>query len=168
MSIEITKEVELDFDFDIDKLAGDVIEGCLDYEKCPYEAKVMVTFTDNETIREINSQYRGIDKETDVLSFPMVEYETPGDFSVLEGEEDIVYDCFEPDTGELILGDIVISVDRAKSQAEEYGHSIKREIAFLIAHSMFHLFGYDHMEDDERETMEARQREVLSQLGITR
>lgn len=168
MSVEITKEIEATFDFDVDELVNTVIEGCLDYEKCPYEAKVMVTFTDNETIKEINSRYRNIDRETDVLSFPMVEYEKAGDFSILEADDDIIYDCFEPDTGELVLGDIVISVERAKEQAREYGHTLKREIGFLVAHSMFHLFGYDHMEEDERIAMEKRQREVLELLGITR
>lgn len=168
MSVEITKEIEATFDFDVDELVNTVIEGCLDYEKCPYEAKVMVTFTDNETIKEINSRYRNIDRETDVLSFPMVEYEKAGDFSILEADDDIIYDCFEPDTGELVLGDIVISVERAKEQAKEYGHTLKREIGFLVAHSMFHLFGYDHMEEDERIAMEKRQREVLELLGITR
>lgn len=168
MSVEITKEIESTFDFDVDELVNTVIEGCLDYEKCPYEAKVMVTFTDNETIKEINSRYRNIDRETDVLSFPMVEYEKAGDFSILEADDDIIYDCFEPDTGELVLGDIVISVERAKEQAKEYGHTLKREIGFLVAHSMFHLFGYDHMEEDERIAMEKRQREVLELLGITR
>lgn len=168
MNIEIEKEVEFVFEFEIEELVNSVIEECLNYENCPYEAKVMVTFTDNEGIRELNKNYRDIDRETDVLSFPMVEYDEPGDFSVLEDNEDNLYDCFDPDTGELVLGDIVISVDRAEEQAAEYGHSLKREIAFLIAHSMFHLFGYDHMEDDERKEMESRQREVLEILGITR
>lgn len=168
MSIDIEKETECSFDFDVDKLVNDVAEACLNYEKCPYEAKVMVTFTDNEGIRELNRQYRDIDRETDVLSFPMLEYETAGDFSYLESEDDSVYDCFDPDSGELVLGDIVISVDRAREQAEEFGHSLKREIGFLVAHSMFHLFGYDHMEETEREVMEERQRDVLNILGITR
>ena len=167
MSIEIEWCADYTFDFDVDMLAKSVIEQCLDYEKCPYEAKVMLTFTDNKGIRELNNNYRNIDKETDVLSFPMIEYETPGDFTILE-DDDSMYDCFEPDSGELVLGDIVISVERAKEQAEEYGHSLKREIAFLIAHSMFHLFGYDHMEENERKVMEDRQREVLDILGITR
>lgn len=167
MSIWIEKEVETDFDFDVDELVNQVIEGCLDYEKCPYESKVMVTFTDNEGIRAINKEFREIDKETDVLSFPMVEYEKPGDFSILEDDMASV-EYFDLDDGELVLGDIVISVERAKEQAEEYGHSVKREVAFLVAHSMFHLFGYDHMEEDERKVMEERQREVLLGLGITR
>ena len=167
MSVWIEKEVEIDFDFDVDELVNQVIEGCLDYEKCPYESKVMVTFTNNEGIRAINREFREIDRETDVLSFPMVEYEKPGDFSHLESDMAAV-EYFDPDDGELVLGDIVISVERSKEQAKEYGHSVKREVGFLVAHSMFHLFGYDHMEDDERKVMEDRQREVLLGLGITR
>ena len=167
MSVEITNEAEFIFDFDVNELVTSVVERCLDYEKCPYESKVTVTFTDNKSIREINSTHRNIDKETDVLSFPMVEYEAPGDFSGLESDNSM-YDCFDPDTGELILGDIVISAERAASQALEYGHTIKREIGFLVAHSMFHLFGYDHMEERERVLMEQKQREVLELLGIKR
>jgi probable rRNA maturation factor len=94
-----------------------------------------------------------------------VEYDTPGDFSKISEEE---ADCFHPETGELLLGDIVISLERAKSQAEEYGHSLLRELAFLTTHSMFHLFGYDHMEDEERRVMEDKQNKVLETLQILR
>ena len=168
MSIEITKEVEFETDFELESVVTQVINECTDYEKCPYETKVMVTFTDNKTIQEINREHRNIDRATDVLSFPMLEYEKPGDFSYIEENEDILFDCFDPDSGELVLGDIVISVDRAIEQAEQYGHSLKREIAFLVAHSMFHLFGYDHMEDEERKIMEQRQKDVLDKLKIVR
>jgi probable rRNA maturation factor len=168
MSIIIENEAEFQVDFDMDELVEMVVLRCLEYENCPYEAAVSVTFTDNEGIRALNDEHRNIDKVTDVLSFPMVEYEKAGDFSILEKDEDAIYEYFDPDSGELMLGDIVISVERAKEQAEEYGHSVKREIGFLIAHSMFHLFGYDHMNDDEREDMEKRQREVLDSLKIFR
>ena len=102
----------------------------------------------------MNLEQRGIDRPTDVLSFPMIEYDAPGDFSVIDEETG---DAFTPETGELMLGDIVISKEKVLSQAEEYGHSPKREYAFLIAHSMLHLFGYDHMEEEERAEMEAHQ-----------
>ena len=98
----------------------------------------------------------------------MVEYEIAGDFEFLNKDDPYVYEYFEPDTGELILGDIVISSDKVYSQAEEYGHSVKRELGFLVAHSMLHLFGYDHMEDEERAEMERMQSEILDKLGITR
>lgn len=168
MSVVIEKETDFTVDFDIERLVQRVIDKCLEYENCPYEASVSVTFTDNEGIRLLNSQYRNIDSATDVLSFPMIEYEKAGDFSILEKNSVQICDNFEPDTGELMLGDIVISVERAKEQAEEYGHSVEREIGFLVAHSMFHLFGYDHIDEAEREDMEKRQREVLDSLGIAR
>lgn len=147
----------------------DIIErtvmAAMDYEKCPYEAEVNVLLTDNAAIHEINLENRGIDAPTDVLSFPMAEYPAPADFSRLE--EDAA-DCFHPETGELLLGDIVISVDKVAEQAEKYGHSQTRELAFLVAHSMLHLFGYDHMEPEECEIMERKQREILSLEGYER
>ena len=113
----------------------------------------------------MNREFRNIDRATDVLSFPMLEYEKPGDFSFLEEAEN---DCFNPDTGELLLGDIVISKDKVLEQAEAYGHSPRRELAFLTAHSMLHLMGYDHMEPEEAAEMERRQAEILEQLNILR
>ena len=169
MSIFIENEVDAKFDFDYKNVIEQVVNGATAYVNCPFEVSVEVTITDNETIKEINNQQRGIDNPTDVLSFPMVDYIEPGNFDFLEGtEDDMAYEYFEPDTGELVLGDIVLSVDKIYSQAEEFGHSTKRELAFLVAHSMLHLFGYDHMEDEERMEMERMQREILDKLGITR
>ena len=128
-------------------------------------AEVSVTFVDNAGIKELNAQYRDKDIETDVLSFPMIEYEEPGDFSVIDEES---AEAFNPESGELMLGDIVISKEKVLSQAEEYGHLPKREYAFLIAHSMLHLFGYDHMVDEERVVMEAKQKEIMEKVGIFR
>ncbi len=99
-----------------------------------------------------------------MLSFPLLEYGQAGEFHQFEE----MLECFHPDTGELMLGDIVISFDKVLSQAEEYNHSIKRELAFLTAHSMLHLFGFDHMEDKERVEMEKMQNIILENLGITR
>ena len=112
----------------------------------------------------MNLEFRGIDRATDVLSFPMTEFPSPADYAYPDTDDS----SFDPETGELMLGNIVISKERAKEQAEEYGHSVEREFAFLIAHSMLHLLGYDHMEDEERLVMEKKQREVLEMLGITR
>ena len=113
----------------------------------------------------MNREYREVDRPTDVLSFPQVEYETPADFSWAEEHE---VDCFDPDSGELLLGDIVISADKVAAQAEEYGHSRRREYAFLIAHSMLHLMGYDHMTETEAADMERRQKEILEGIHIPR
>jgi probable rRNA maturation factor len=165
MTFNIEYEATDKLEFDYETIVKKVIEACLDYENCPYESEVSILFTDDDQIREINQEYRNIDSPTDVLSFPSIEYEVPGDFSKLE---DSVAESFHPETGELILGDIVISVERAVFQAEEYGHSVEREIAFLTAHSMFHLFGYDHMEEDERIRMEEKQNNVLEKLQILR
>ena len=165
MTISIENETDQGFAFDEEALIREVIMACMDYEDCPYEAEVNVLLTDNEAIHQINLEQRGIDAPTDVLSFPMADFETPADFDPLEEASE---DYFNPETGELLLGDIVISVDRVFSQAREYGHSPKRELAFLVAHSMLHLFGYDHMEETEREEMERRQREILEQMGISR
>ena len=132
---------------------------------CPYEAQVSILITDDDEIHRINLEQRQIDRPTDVLSFPMVNYETPGDFSFLEEDSE---DCFDPDSGELLLGDIVISADKVAAQAEEYGHSRRREYAFLIAHSMLHLMGYDHMTPEDAAEMERLQEEILQQLGISR
>lgn len=165
MTIHLDYEATKQLNFDYAALINKVVEGCLDYEDCPYEVEISILLTDDDEIREINRQFRDIDKATDVLSFPAIEYETAGDFSDLEEAEE---DYFNPETGELILGDIVISVDRAIVQAEEYGHTITREIAFLTAHSMFHLMGYDHMTDEDRVSLEAKQKEVLDRLEIFR
>ena len=165
MSFFLEEEVEVEFDFDYRQIAEKVINYCIEREKFPYEAEINLTLTDNEGIHIINKEYRDIDRATDVLSFPMLSYETPGDFSFLMDEND---DDFNPDTGEAILGDIIISVDKVREQAEEYGHSELREFAFLITHSMLHLFGYDHMEPEEAEVMENKQRQILDELSITR
>ena len=115
----------------------------------------------------MNREFRQIDRPTDVLSFPMIEYEEAGKFDFLE-EVSCPEDCFHPETGELLLGDIVISAEKVLEQAQEYGHSVKREYAFLIAHSMLHLMGYDHMEPGEAAEMEQKQKEILEGLGIVR
>ena len=136
MTVDFENESGMDLGLDPYDTAVDVISCVLDYLDCPYEAQVSLLITDNDRIRKINSDNRDIDSATDVLSFPMTQYSTPGDFSFLE-EEGI--DCFEPDSGELMLGDIVISAEKVLEQAEKYGHSVKREYAFLITHSILHL-----------------------------
>ena len=150
--IEITEE--------INEVIKSAIEASLEYENCDFEAELSVTIVDNEEIREINNEHRGIDKATDVLSFPMLEFDEEG--NAIECDYD-----FSDDT--VILGDIVISAERAMEQAREFGHSFKREIAFLTVHSMLHLLGYDHVDDPEGEAeMIRKQREILEELGITR
>ena len=165
MTFYIENETNVEFDFPLQEIADKVIFRVLDTEGCPYETQVNILLTDNKGIKEYNLNYRGIDRETDVLSFPNIDYESPSDFSNLE---EFQADYFDPDSGELILGDIILSVDRIKEQAIEYGHSQKREYAFLIAHSMLHLCGYDHMEEAEEKEMFSLQEELLSQYEINR
>ena len=164
MTLLYEEEGTLSLPLDCQKLAEEVIDAALDYVGCPYEAEVNLLLTMNEQIQEMNANFREIDRATDVLSFPMVDYEVPGEFDFLEDRDD----CFNPESGELVLGDIVISKEKVISQAEEFGHSIRREYAFLIAHSMLHLSGYDHMEEEERFEMERMQRELMEKLNILR
>ena len=163
MTLQLENEQTIPFDFNHEQIAEDVINAVLDQEECPYEVEVALTLTDPETIHRLNREYRDVDRETDVLSFPLVDYPEPANFDSLEEME-----VWNPDTGELMLGDIVISVARAVEQAEEYGHTLRREYAFLIAHSMLHLLGYDHMTEEEASVMEKKQEQVLQTLGITR
>lgn len=165
MTIHIEEEIRIPFSFDYCALTKRVVTGALDFIACPYEAEVNVLFTDNTSIREINRESRNLDVPTDVLSFPMGEYPVPGQFDTLEEEQP---DVFHPDTGELMLGDIVISVERVMSQAEEYGHSVERELGFLLTHSILHLCGYDHMKEEERLEMEEKQRQIMDALELYR
>ena len=129
------------------------VEATLDYEGYRNNAEVSVTFTDNEKIQKINNEFRGIDKPTDVLSFPLTDY----------GELD--YPAANEPTSS--LGDIVLSLERAKEQAEEFGHSFEREVAFLTVHSMLHLLGYDHVNSEEEDAeIRRRQREILEKMGL--
>ena len=137
---------------DFERLVEDCTRAALEEEEISDDAEVSVTLVDNARIREINAEFRDIDKETDVLSFPM-------------GDEEFEVN---PDTDAILLGDIVISLEKAKAQSEEYGHSFKRETAFLVTHSLFHLLGYDHMTAEEEAEMFAKQEKVLEKLGITR
>ena len=134
-----------------EQLIKDALNATLEYEEFFDECTVSVTFTDNEGIKKLNEEYRGIASATDVLSFPLNDFEND--------------EFFE---GEVIeLGDIIISVERAIEQAELYGHGCEREIAFLCVHSMLHLLGYDHETGDEDEKdMRVRQREIMKRLGL--
>lgn len=139
---------------DIEQLIEQCTRAALEEEEIDEDAQVSVTLVDNEAIREINREHRDIDRATDVLSFPL-------------GDEDS-FDT-DPETGAILLGDIVISLERADEQAKEYGHSFRREVAFLITHSLFHLLGYDHVNGEEEEKlMFGKQDKVLAKLGITR
>ena len=165
MTSYVENETEMTFPFDCREILESVMEEVLTSENCPYEAQVNLLITDNDGIQEYNRQFRDKDMPTDVLSFPMIPFRTEADFSVAEEAE---ADYFDPDSGELILGDIIISAERVFQQAESFGLSPKREFAFLTAHSLLHLCGYDHMVPEEAAVMEKKQEAVLEKLGITR
>ncbi len=142
--------------YDLKILIRHTILETLEFEGMRNDVEVSVTFTDNEGIRVLNNKFRGLDKPTDVLSFPLFDY---------EGEKDEpLFDEFGNN-----LGDIVLSLEKAKEQAQEFGHSYFREAAFLTAHSMLHLLGYDHerSEEDDRD-MRDRQNKIMERLGLER
>ena len=123
-------------------------------------AEISVTFTNDEGIREYNREYREIDRATDVLSFPNLAFK--------DGKGGAEAADIDPEIGLVFLGDMVISLPRARAQATEYGHSLRRELGFLTAHSALHMLGYDHMEVREAKQMEALAEQILGGLGITR
>lgn len=138
-----------------------VMETCAELEHLSFEAEVGMFFVSDEEIQTINSEQRGIDRPTDVLSFPMLNMKPGEVYTVLP--EDL-----NPETGRVYLGDVVISLERAEAQAQEYGHTIEREIAFLSVHSFLHLLGYDHIEEEERRIMRLHEEAVLTALLLTR
>lgn len=164
MTLTLEEEVAVSFAFDYRKLAEEVALAALEMEEFPYEADVSLLLVSAGGIQEINREHRQVDAPTDVLSFPLISYPAPGDFSNLELDGD----NFNPDTGEALLGDIILCIDKVKEQAKCYGHSEKREFAFLILHSMLHLLGYDHLTQKDSEVMEAKQNKILGQMGILR
>lgn len=142
------------------KLIERTIELCMKSENLEKAYEISVLIVDDVEIRAINKEHRDIDRATDVLSFPMVEFSN-GELISDEGDYDM-------DLEELMLGDIIISAETARRQAEEYGHSFEREIAFLTAHSCFHLLGYDHMVEEEEKIMIGKQERILQQMGLWR
>ena len=141
--------------YELKMLVRQAVVTTLAYEGYNHDCELSVTFTDNEGIRAINKEFRNIDKETDVLSFPLLDFDG--------GEEPPIDEDMQA------LGDIVISLEKAEEQAEEFGHSFDREVGFLAVHSMLHLLGYDHVDSEEEELeMRRKQSEVLDIMGLTR
>lgn len=157
MKLKIYFENEQDklpIKYKLKMLIREAVEATLDFEDYRNTCEVSVTFTDNEGIRELNNKFRQIDRPTDVLSFPLFDFEG---------------DTEEPPVDEIMnmLGDIVISLERAQEQADEFGHSFEREVAFLTVHSMLHLLGYDHeISEEDDKNMRARQSEIMNIMGL--
>ena len=149
---------------ELEAIIEKVIQKCFEVEHInPTSLYICVTLTNPKNIREINKQYRNIDKETDVLSFPMFERNELD--QMIEQNSD---SCIEEGILQDIMGDIIISIDRVEEQANEYGHGFDREFAYMLVHGFYHLRGYDHMTDDEKKEMREKEENVLSQLNITR
>lgn len=157
--ITVVSEIE---DKSFEKVIENAVKAALDFEKVEQGCDVCIILTDDESIRELNLEHREIDRATDVLSFPMLTL-SPGEKIEVNPLE------LDAETGTVMLGDIVISLERAKAQAEEYGHSEEREVSFLVVHGILHLLGYDHELSEEDEKLHfGRQEEILESMGIRR
>lgn len=157
ISLELISPMEEEL---ISKLKDTIIK-CADILLPDVKCNVGLTICDNEYIKELNSEYRGKDSATDVLSFPILDAKSAGKVIYSDIDKD-------PETGELMLGDIVISYERAKEQAEEYGHSVEREVCYLSIHSMLHLVGYDHEIPSDKTLMREKEESILTKLNINR
>ena len=152
MTVFITNEqAKIEIPAEWEEKINQVAAICLREEQLPEDIDVDLFFVDNEAIREMNLEYRDKDSATDVLSFPMY-----------EPDEEI------DDEEEVLLGDIVISLERAQEQCEEYGHSLEREVMYLLVHGLLHLAGYDHMEEEDKKVMRAQEEKLLAQIGAIR
>ncbi|MBU5313596.1 rRNA maturation RNase YbeY [Tissierella carlieri] len=140
------RQDKVEINEEISEIIQKVVNEVLSFENKSLDCEVSVSFVDNQEIKELNREYRGVDKDTDVLSFPM--------------EDEFFIE------GPILLGDIIISMEKALEQSEDFGHSLYREIAYLTAHSMFHLLGYDHMEDEEKSIMREKEKEIMKRLKI--
>ncbi|MBU3159135.1 rRNA maturation RNase YbeY [Clostridium frigoris] len=156
--IEVTKELET--------VIKDVIEYTLIEEKLFVDNEVSVIFIDNEEIRKINKKHREIDKITDVLSFPMLNY--PENKVFKEVYINYKFDQSDLYDDKLVIGDVALSLEKSKEQSEEFGHSFIRECAYLTVHSVLHLLGYDHMEETQKKVMRKREEEILNNFSLTR
>lgn len=150
--------LDLEENNEYEKVISKVLEKCFEVESLPYDKlSVEITLTTPENIRKLNKEYRGIDRPTDVLSFPMFEKE--------EIDQMVKKSCWEYND---ILGDMVISIEQVENQAQEYGHSITRELSYMVVHSFYHLMGYDHIKEQDKLLMRPKEEYVLNELGITR
>lgn len=165
MTIYLEDESGHRFDFSVREQLDKLVDYVVKRLSCPYEVEISVLLVEKEEIYRLNKEFRNVERPTDVLSFPMMEYEEPADFTSLTFRQSVTS---SPETEELILGDIVICSPIVCEQAKEYGHSELREFSFLVVHSLLHLFGYDHMEEEERLQMEDMQKRIMQELQINR
>ncbi|WP_035288159.1 rRNA maturation RNase YbeY [Clostridium sp. KNHs214] len=160
------RQEKINVDEHFESTLENIIEWALKEEKVDLDCEISILFVDNEAIREINKEQRGIDRDTDVLSFPMLDYpegKVYKDVYLKKSFDDSYFD-----EGKLVLGDIVLSLEKGKAQSEEYGHSFLRECCYLTVHSVLHLLGYDHMEEEDKKKMREREEEILNKFNIVR
>lgn len=160
------RQNKIEVNEDLVNTINEVCEKSLMAEEMNIPYQISLLFVDNEEIRSINKETRGIDKATDVLSFPMLDY--PKDKVFKDVYKNIKFNEIYLDGDELVLGDMVLSLEMAREQSLEYNHSFNREVCYLVVHSILHLLGYDHMEDEEKKIMRKREEEILESLNITR
>lgn len=165
MTVYFEDESGHHFDFSVHRQLDKLVDYVVKRVSCPFETEVSVTLVQKKAIHRLNKKFRDVDRPTDVLSFPMMEYDEPADFTSPLFRQSLT---LSPETGELVLGDIVICPAVVCEQAKEYGHSELREFSFLAVHGLLHLFGYDHMEEAERVQMEDMQKEIMKELQIHR
>ncbi len=159
-------DLHADFLKDVKEKARKVVQYTFETHNCPCDGEVAIYIVDEEEIQKVNCKARGIDRVTDVLSFPNLPFEKEGDFSFLS--DAYTADYYDPESRLLLLGEMMICIEKVYEQAHNYGHSRQREFCFLVAHSALHLLGYDHEEQEERLRMEEKQEEILTALGYTR
>ncbi|QAA31732.1 rRNA maturation RNase YbeY [Clostridium manihotivorum] len=160
------RQDKISLDKDFEKIIEDVIISALNEENVDRSCEISVIFVDNIAIKEINKETRNMDKETDVLSFPMLDY--PKGKVYKDVYINYNFDASFFDEADLVLGDVVLSLEKAKEQSEEFNHSFTRECCYLVVHSILHLLGYDHMEEEEKSIMREREESILEKLNITR
>lgn len=160
------RQDKMSVDSDFQKTIEEVILTALKEELVDKSCEISVVFVDNDSIKEINKETRDIDRETDVLSFPMLDY--PKGKVYKDVYLNYNFDASFFNEGELVLGDVVLSLEKAKEQSEDFNHSFTRECCYLVVHSILHLLGYDHMEEDEKKIMREREESILGKLNITR
>ncbi|GFP77035.1 rRNA maturation RNase YbeY [Clostridium fungisolvens] len=160
------RQDKMSVDSDFEKIIEEVILTALKEELVDKACEISVIFVDNDSIREINKETRNIDRETDVLSFPMLDY--PKGKVYKDVYLNYNFDASFFNEGDLVLGDVVLSLEKAKEQSEDFNHSFTRECCYLVVHSILHLLGYDHMAEDEKKIMREREESILGKLNITR
>jgi probable rRNA maturation factor len=160
------RQEKIEYENSVEENIRNVIEVTLKEEKVNFPVEVSIIFVDNESIRELNNEFRNIDKATDVLSFPMIDYPKDKVYKEAYLNQDLDSSFFNEDC--LVLGDIALSLERALEQSKEYNHSFEREVCYLVVHSMLHLLGYDHMQDNEKNKMREREEHILTILNIVR